>query len=122
METITKTLENILNGLNIGGEIEASAIISKDGLLMASGITNGFNPEIFAAFSAAIQNVAEISASKVNKGGVVNRTIVETQEKKIITESVDSNSLLVVVAKNQAKLGLVLFKLGKATSKIKEAL
>jgi len=121
VETVTETLENILNDLGFGGDIEASVLISRDGLLMASGKTNGFNPEVFAAFSASIQNVAESSSSKLNRG-VVNRTIVETKENKIITEGVDSNSLLVVVAKNRAKLGLILFRLSKAASKIKEAL
>lgn len=121
METITENLEKILNNLGFGGDIEASALVKKDGLLIASGRTNGFNPEIFAAFCTAMQNVAEFSSSELNSG-MVNRTIIETKDNKIITEGIGCDSLLVVVAKNQAKLGVILFRLGKAASKIKEAL
>ena len=68
-----------------------------------------------------LKNGLEVISLHLLLGKTV-QDILQTKDNKIITEGIGCDSLLVAVAKNQAKLGLILFRLGKAASKIKEAI
>ena len=121
MLTIAEILEKVLDDLGTIGGIEASAIVSRDGLLMASYTTNGYRPEAFGALGATMLGIAENATSELSKGRV-SRIIVETKNSKIITESVDPTSLLVTLTKNQSELRPILTEIEKAANKVKSTL
>ena len=119
--SVREILEKILRDLRATGDIDASAIVSRDGLLIAADIPQNVNAEAFAAMTAAMLGAAETATSELGRG-VPDRVIVEGKEGKIIATGAGSKALLVVMTNPKASLGLILFEIGKASDKIKEVL
>ncbi len=119
--TTTELLEKILNDLkNIGG-IEASAVASRDGLLIYSTVSKKLHAETFAAMSATMLGAAETATTELGKG-IPQRIIVESEHGKLIATGAGQKALLVVMTEPEAALGLILIEVTKASDKIKEVL
>ncbi|MBI4362220.1 MAG: roadblock/LC7 domain-containing protein [Euryarchaeota archaeon] len=121
MATTREMLEKILNDLKNVGDIEASAVVSRDGLLMASNITGSIRAETFAAMSATMLGAAETATSELKKG-IPDRVVVESKEGKVIAAGAGPKALLVAMARPEAGLGLALVEMEKAAEKIKQIL
>ena len=121
MSTVKEMLEKVLVDLKKTGDVEASSVVSRDGLLMASDIPGGVHAETFAAMSATMLGAAETAANELKKG-VPDRVIVESPDGKIIVTGAGGKSLLVVMTGADAGLGLILVEMDKAAGKIKEVL
>jgi hypothetical protein len=118
--TKKEKLVKILEGLkNIGG-ILGSAVISKDGLAIASDLGES-DVDTFAAMSAAMEGAAETAVSELKQGGL-KQIIVDAEEGKIITISTGEEAILVILAKPDINLGLVLLGIRKAAGKVSEVL
>lgn len=114
----TKNLiDEILRELKAVGGIESSAVVTRDGLLVASDTSPDVDAETFAAMSASMVGSAETAVAEV-KGGTAARVIVETENFKLIAVDAGPKVLLVALTTRQASLGLVLLKLGDAARKI----
>ncbi|MDY6930884.1 MAG: roadblock/LC7 domain-containing protein [Halobacteriota archaeon] len=118
MSTVKEMLEKLLDDLKMIGNIEASAIVSRDGLLMSSDIPGGVHAETFAAMNATMMGAAETAISELNKG-VPDRIIIESKEAKVIVTGAGQKALLVVMSRPEAGLGLILVEMEKVTEKIK---
>lgn len=110
-------IEEVLRALKKVGGVEASAVITRDGLLISSDIPAGVDGEAFAAMSASMVGAAETAMGEV-KGGNPNRVIVESDTAKIISLGTGEKALLVVLAVHDVPLGLVLFEMGETARKI----
>jgi hypothetical protein len=118
MTTIREMLEEVLKDLETTGDIEASAVISRDGLLMASAIPASFYAETFAAMSATMLGAAETAISELGRG-MPERVIAESDKTKIIACGAGEKALLVAMTRPEAKLGLILVEMEKAAEKVK---
>lgn len=118
---IAEKLEEILNGLKNTGGVEASAVASRDGLLLHSTISGKYHAETFAAMSATMLGAAETATTELGKG-IPERIIVESNDWKIITTGAGPRALLIVMTEPDAGLGLILIEVEKAAGKIKEIL
>ncbi|MDI6859688.1 MAG: roadblock/LC7 domain-containing protein [Methanocellales archaeon] len=117
--TKAEILEKALKDLKGGGDVEASAIVSRDGLLMASGFAQrSYSAETFAAMSATMLGAAETATSELEKG-VPDRIIVESKEGKLIATGAGPKALLVTITNPGAGLGLILLEMEKTADKIK---
>ncbi len=121
MATTKEMIGQVLTDLKNVGDVEASAVVSRDGLLMAGDISSNIRAETFAAMSATMLGAAETAISELNKG-VPNRVIVETSQGKIVATGAGPKALLVMMVRADAGLGLVLVEMDKAAGKIKEVL
>ena len=121
MSTKKEELTGILNGLRKMGDIVGSAVISRDGLVIAYDLSEKADADTFAAMSAAMQGAAETAVSEL-KQGELNQIIIDAQEGKIITISAGGKAILVILAKPDINLGLALLELGKASGKISDVL
>jgi len=119
--TTIADLEKVLTDLRRTGDIEASAIVSRDGLLMASDIPEGVHAETFAAMSATMLGAAETAVSELKKG-LPDRVIVESKQGKVIATGAGPKALLVVMTPPEAGLGLILVEMERATDKLKRML
>ncbi len=119
--SIKEMLEKVLKDLRAIGDIEASAIVSRDGLLIAADIPQNVNAEAFAAMTATMLGAAETASSELGKG-IPERVIVESNAGKIIATGAGGKALLVVMTNPKATLGLVLLEMSKAKEKIKDIL
>ncbi|MDI6903171.1 MAG: roadblock/LC7 domain-containing protein [Methanocellales archaeon] len=121
MPTTAEMLESILNDLKRTGDIEASAIVSRDGLIMASDIPPGIHAEAFAAMSATMLGAAETATAELKKG-IPDRIIVESAKGKVIAAGAGPKALLVAMTGSYAGLGLILVEVERATENVKELL
>jgi uncharacterized protein len=118
MPTTKEMLEKILKDIKVTGGIEASAVVSRDGLLIASDIPQNVHAETFAAMTATMLGAAETAVEELNKG-VVDRIIIEGKDVKIIGTGTGQKAILIVMTEPNTRLGLVLVEMDKAKEKIK---
>jgi len=114
-------MEIIVKEINEAGGIEASAIASRDGLLICTTLSDQKQAEIFVAMSATMIGAAETAALELGKG-IPDMTIVESQSGKIIGMGAGPKALLIVMTRPDASLGLVITEMKKASEKIKRIL
>jgi len=119
--TTTEMLEKILNDINNIGGVEASAIASRDGLLICSTISKKQHAETLVAMSATMIGAAEAATMELGKG-IPDRIIVESKHGRILGTGAGSKALLLVMTKPDAGLGLVLIEMAKASEQIKHIL
>ncbi len=119
--TTTEMLEKILNDLKYIGGIEASAVASRDGLLISSTVPRKFHADTFVAMAATMLGAAETATTELGKG-IPERIIVESKHGKIIVTGAGPKALLLVMTEPNASLGLILVEVVKASGKIKDVL
>lgn len=94
-------------------EIEASAIVSIDGLIMASALAAEAEEDRVSAMSAAMLSLGERIASELGRGQLEQVYIRGTQGYVILT-SVGEEAVLTALARENAKLGLVFLEMRRA--------
>lgn len=119
--TTTEMLEKILSSINNMGGVEASAIASRDGLLICSTIPKKQHAETFVAMMATMIGAAETATIELGKG-IPERIIVESKSGRIIGTGAGGKAVLLVMTKPDAGLGLVLIEMSKAAEQIKQVL
>lgn len=87
-------------------DIEASAIVSVDGLIMASALPVSVEEDRVSAMSAAMLSLGERIASELGRG-VLNQVYVKGNDGYVILMSVGEEAVLTVLARKEAKLGLI---------------
>lgn len=120
METKKDKLIELLKQMQKIGDINGSIIVSRDGLVIASNITE-IDADTFAAMSAAMQGAAETAASELKQGDV-DQIIIETRKGKIISTGAGTRAILVILTSRSINLGLALLEMGKASEKIANVL
>ena len=115
-------LKSMLNELeSIDPEIEASAIIRTDGLLMASNFRVDMDRNLVAAMNAAMLNISN-RATREMKRGELQEMLVRADNGVIALVNAGSNAVLSVIARKDANLGLLLFEMKRSAKKIVETL
>jgi len=114
------TLEEILKELESSiPEIEAAAIVSAEGLPIASALPRDVDETRVAAMSAAILSLGERAAAELGKGEL-EQIYVKGQKGYIISMSVgpEKNAVLTVSASENVKLGLIFLDMKRTVDKI----
>jgi predicted regulator of Ras-like GTPase activity (Roadblock/LC7/MglB family) len=102
-------------------ELEAAAIVSFDGLAMASALPAGMDEDRVAAMSAALLSLGEKAAHGLGRGDL-SQVYVEGETGTVFLISCDDEAVLVAVAAAGAKAGLMLFEVRRAAGAIAEVL
>jgi predicted regulator of Ras-like GTPase activity (Roadblock/LC7/MglB family) len=87
-------------------DVEASAVVSVDGLIMASSLPATVEEDRVSAMSAAMLSLGERIASELGRGAL-SQVYVKGDDGYIILMSVGEEAVLTVLAHKDAKLGLV---------------
>ncbi len=119
--TTNEMLEKVLRDINNIGGVDASAIASRDGLLICSTISKKGHAETFVAMCATMIGAAETATTELGKG-IPDRIIVESKSGKIIGAGAGPKAVLLVMTKPDAGLGLVLLEMTRVSEKIKQIL
>jgi len=102
-------------------EIEAAAVVSFDGLPMASALPAAMDEDRVAAMSAALLSLGERAAEGLGRGEL-SQIYVEGEEGTVFLVSADDEAVLVAVAARGAKVGLMLFEVRRAAASLADAL
>ncbi|HEY4690580.1 MAG TPA: roadblock/LC7 domain-containing protein [Anaerolineae bacterium] len=94
-------------------DIEASAIVSVDGLIMASSLPAGVEEDRVSAMSAAMLSLGERIASELGRG-ILDEVYIHGNDGYVILMSVGQDAVLTVLARARAKLGLIFLDMKRA--------
>jgi predicted regulator of Ras-like GTPase activity (Roadblock/LC7/MglB family) len=98
-------------------DIEAAAVVSADGLPMASALPPHVEEDRLAAMSAAILTLGERAAMGLGKGGLA-QVFVEGEDGYVVLMAAGDNAVLVAVTSQGAKIGLLLFEMRRAAARV----
>ena len=93
-------------------DIEASALISVDGLIIASALPTNVEEDRISAMSAAMISLGERIAGELGRG-LLNEVYVKGKQGYVLLMSVGEDAVLTVLAREGAKLGLVFLDMGR---------
>jgi predicted regulator of Ras-like GTPase activity (Roadblock/LC7/MglB family) len=94
-------------------EIEASAVVSVDGLIMASALPTDVEEDRVSAMSAAMLSLGERIAGELGRGGL-EQVYIRGGEGYVILTSVGEEAVLTALAREEAKLGLIFLEMRRA--------
>lgn len=87
-------------------EIEASAVVSVDGLIMASSLPAGVEEDRVSAMSAAMLSLGERISSELGRG-MLDQVYIKGKMGYVILMSVGEEAVLTTLVREGAKLGLI---------------
>jgi uncharacterized protein len=94
-------------------DIEASAVVSVDGLIMASALQQGAEEDRVSAMSAAMLSLGERIAQELGRGGL-EQVYIKGDKGFIVLISVGQEAVLTALARQEGKLGLVFLEMRRA--------
>lgn len=101
------------------GDVEAAAIVSVDGLSMASSLPPGIEEDRVSAMSAAMLSLGERISSELTRGEL-EQVNVRGDNGYVILTSVGEEAVLTVIARKDAKLGLILLDVNRAVESLEQ--
>ena len=108
---------DVLQDLNATQDINASAVVSIDGLSMVSAFAPGIDEDRIGAMSAAMVSLGQRVAKEVLRGRL-DHAIVHTDNGYMLLFQAAESILLTITTTRDAKLGLVLFEAKRALKEI----
>jgi predicted regulator of Ras-like GTPase activity (Roadblock/LC7/MglB family) len=87
-------------------DVEASAVVSVDGLTIASALPTNVEEDRVAAMSAAMLSLGERIAGELGRGNL-DQVYIRGNYGFVVLMSVGEDAVLTVLAREQAKLGLL---------------
>lgn len=88
------------------GDVEAAAIVSVDGLSIASSMPVGYEEDRVSAMSAAMLSLGERISNELGRG-TLHQVFVKGENGYVILNAVGEEAVLTVLARRDARLGLI---------------
>ncbi|MCU1599830.1 MAG: Roadblock/LC7 family protein [Frankiales bacterium] len=115
-------LDSAIHGLlSQTPEIEAAAVVSFDGLPMASALPQSMDEDRVAAMSAALLSLGERAAQGLGRGEL-SQVYIEGDSGTVFLVSADDEAVLVAVAAKGAKVGMMLYEVRRTAATVAEVL
>ena len=102
-------------------DLQAAAVVSFDGLAMASALPADMDEDRLGAMSAALLSLGEQAAKGLGRGDM-RQLFVEGENGFVFLMSARDQAVLAAVADHSAKIGLMLFEMRRAADTIGELL
>ena len=94
-------------------DVEASAVVSVDGLIIAAALPTSVEEDRVAAMSAAMLSLGERIAGELGRGSL-DEVYIHGDEGYVLLTSVGNEAVLTVLARRQGKLGLIFLEMRRA--------
>ncbi len=115
-ESMTKILKELQKGTP---DIEASAIVSVDGLIMASALPQDVEEDRVAAMSAAMLSLGERTAQELNRGKL-DQVFIRGEDGYVLLMNAGEDAVLTALVTKDAKLGLVFLDMKRAVDELEK--
>ncbi|MDP9021855.1 MAG: roadblock/LC7 domain-containing protein [Actinomycetota bacterium] len=102
-------------------DVEAAAVVSFDGLPMASALPAEMEEDRLGAMSAALLSLGEQAALGLGRGQL-NQIFVEGEQGFVFLMSAKDQAVLTAVARRTAKIGFMLFEMRRAAARVGDVL
>ena len=100
-------------------EVEASAVVSVDGLIMASSLPAGIEEDRVSAMSAAMLSLGERIASELGRG-LLDQVYVKGESGFVILMSIGDEAVLTTIVRKDAKLGLIFLDMRRSADDLEK--
>lgn len=117
-EMLARALDGLLGA---SPEVEAAAVVSADGLPMASALPMHVEEDRLAAMSAALLTLGDRASDGLGKGALA-QVFIEGEHGHVILMSAGTDAVLVAVVEKGAKIGLVLYEIRRTASDVASAM
>jgi predicted regulator of Ras-like GTPase activity (Roadblock/LC7/MglB family) len=94
-------------------DIEASAVVSVDGLIMASALQQGVEEDRVSAMSAAMLSLGERISNELGRAGL-EQVYIKGSKGSIVLTSIGEEAVLTAMARHEAKLGMIFLEMRRA--------
>lgn len=112
---IGSILQNFVSGTS---DIQGAALVSPDGLPLASSLPGGMDDERVSAMSAAMLSLGDRIGSELARGSI-DRIFVEGDQGYGVLTSCGEDAVLLVLANQGAKQGLLMLEIKRIRSELK---
>lgn len=113
-------LRSALNELvSRSAEVDAAAVVSMDGLVMASVLPNTLEEDRLGAMSAALLSLGERTSEELGRGELA-QVFVEGNAGYVFLMAAGEDAVLTALVRKGSKLGLVLYDVKGAAKRIAE--
>ncbi|MFQ6099757.1 MAG: roadblock/LC7 domain-containing protein [Anaerolineae bacterium] len=102
-------------------DVEATSVVSVDGLTMASSLPTGVEEDRVAAMSAAMLSLGERIAGELGRG-ILDEVYVKGENGYVVLRAVGEEAVLTVLARQQTKLGLLFLDMRRASEDLADIL
>jgi hypothetical protein len=113
-EQLTQILRNLEASVP---EVEGSAVISTDGLVMASAFHSDVEEDRVAAMAAAMLSLGERTAGELGRGGL-DQVYIKGENGYVFLMSAGTDAVLTALAREDAKLGMVFLEMKRTAEQI----
>lgn len=117
-KTKVEELTDLLKDLEATApDIEASAVVSVDGLMIASALPQDVEEDRVAAMSAAMLSLGERTASELARGGL-SEVYVKGEDRYVVLTASGENAVLTALARKDAKRGLIFLDMKRTAEEV----
>jgi predicted regulator of Ras-like GTPase activity (Roadblock/LC7/MglB family) len=114
----SEMLNSILSDLNGStADIEASAVLSTDGLMMAALLPAGMDEDRVGAMSAALLSLGDRTSEELNRGAL-EQVLIKGENGYILMTHAGHDAVVTILAKHNARLGLIFLDVKRAAENI----
>ena len=114
----TDTILVILKDLqSTSADIEATAVVSVDGLIMASALPADVEEDRVAAMSAAMLSLGERTAQELGRG-ILNQVFIKGESGYVLLMNAGEDAVLTAMARADAKLGMIFLDMKRTADDI----
>jgi len=106
-------VERLRNMQAAAPDIEASAVVSVDGLIMASALQQGVEEDRVSAMSAAMLSLGERISNELGRAGL-EQVYIKGDKGSIVLTSIGDEAVLTAMARHEAKLGMIFLEMRRA--------
>jgi predicted regulator of Ras-like GTPase activity (Roadblock/LC7/MglB family) len=100
-------------------DVEASAVVSVDGLTIAAVLPSSVEEDRVSAMSAAMLSLGERIAGELGRGSL-DEVYIHGDDGYVLLTSIGNGAVLTVLARKHAKLGLVFLEMRRAAEDLEK--
>jgi predicted regulator of Ras-like GTPase activity (Roadblock/LC7/MglB family) len=118
----SQQIVELLRGMQASSpDIEASSVVSVDGLTIAAALPQNVEEDRVAAMSAAMLSLGERIAIELGRGNL-EQVYIKGTDGYVVLMSVGSEAVLTALARENAKLGFLLLDMRRVVDSLAELL
>ena len=121
-QTISDQLDQVLINFERNvSHVEATAIVSTDGLVIASRLPDKVEEDRVGAMGAAILSISTRSGEELNRGEM-RRVLIEGTNGYLLIRSIGEFAILVALVDKKVRLGMLFYECKKCIAQLDEIL
>jgi len=120
--TISDQLDEVLNDFERNvSHVEATAVVSMDGLVIASRLPGEVEEDRVGAMGAAILSISTRSGDELDRGEML-RILIEGTNGYLLIRSIGDVAILVALVDKKVRLGMLFYECKQCIEKLTEIL